>query len=172
VTDLRDALLTVPDARTWFACAGVFALFVACAGPIGLLSGLLRPTVPHVMTRDVVMTAALVFVHPAFVEEVIFRGLLLPRDVRALPRRRVVMGAVVALALYVASHPLNAILFRPSVLQLFANPVYLVLATLLGIACTIAYLVSRSIWPAVAIHWVSVVTWIWLLGGREMLGRS
>jgi len=172
VTDLRDALTTVPDAQTWLGCAGVFGLFVACAGPIGLLSGLLHPTVPHLMSRDAFLTALVVFVHPAFVEEVVFRGLLLPRDMRSMPPLRAFVATVAALALYVASHPLNAILFRPGVLQLFASPAYLALATLLGIACTIAYLFSRSIWPSVAIHWVSVVTWIWLLGGREMLGRS
>ena len=75
-----------------------------------------------------------------------------------------------ALAVYVASHPINALLFRPQVLGLFESTSYLVLATLLGLTCTATYLISRSIWPPVTIHWLTVVMWIWLLGGHQLLG--
>jgi predicted Abi (CAAX) family protease len=86
-----------------------------------------------------------------------------------MPRGRVLLIAGGALALYVASHPLNAILFRPQALALFESPVYLTLATLLGAACTAAYFISRSIWPPVAIHWLTVVAWLYLLGGHALL---
>jgi predicted Abi (CAAX) family protease len=172
VTDVREALTTMPDARSWLACALVFVLFIVCAGPIGLLSGFLRPSAPPLAAFDVLTTAALVFIQPALLEEIVFRGLLLPRDSRSLPRRRLLAIAVVALSLYVASHPLNAMLFRPGVLHVFASPVYLLLAALLGIACTTAYLVSKSIWPPVVIHWVSVLVWLWFLGGQALMMRT
>jgi predicted Abi (CAAX) family protease len=47
---------------------------------------------------------------------------------------------------------------------LLADPRFLVQVTLLGLACSLAYLVSGSIWPPVLIHWLTVV--VWLLGHR------
>jgi uncharacterized protein len=172
VTDLQEALTTVPRSRTWLACALVFALFVACAAPIGILSGLLRPGVPHVSAKEAVTTALLIFLQPALVEEIVFRGLLLPRDARSVRGRRLLLIAGGALAIYVASHPINAMLFRPDVLHVFGSPAYLVLTTLLGTACTVAYFISKSIWPPVAIHWVTVLMWLWFLGGEALLTHT
>lgn len=169
VRDLRDALATIPDWRTWRTCALAFGAFLVCAAPIGLVSGLLRPSVAHLRPAEFVSAGMLLFVQPALVEEIIFRGLLLPRDAGTLQGHRVVLVAGAALAVYVASHPLNAWLFRPQALALFASPAYLTLATLLGLVCTATYVISRSIWPPVAVHWLAVVTWIWLLGGQALL---
>jgi predicted Abi (CAAX) family protease len=167
--DLRDALTTIPDSRTWRTCLLVYGLFLACALPIGLLSGLLRPGLARLAPSEMIGAGVLLFFYPALVEEIVFRGLLLPRSGGSLPRGRLMVVAGAALFVYVASHPINAGLFRPQILGLFASPAYLALTTLLGLACTAAYLISRSIWPAVAIHWLTVVIWIWLLGGRALL---
>jgi predicted Abi (CAAX) family protease len=147
----------------------VYVAFLLAAAPIGLTAGLLRPTMPHLPVQGALATGLLLLIQPALVEEIVFRGLLLPRDARTLPLRRLAVVVAAALAVYVASHPLNAWLFRPDVLGLFTSPVYLVLAALLGLACTITYFISRSIWPPVAIHWLTVVTWIWFLGGQRSL---
>ena len=77
--------------------------------------------------------------------------------------------AVGALLLYVAAHPLNAILFRPGLRTLFESPAYLSLAALLGATCTAAYWISRSIWPPVLIHWLTVLAWLYLFGGWALL---
>ena len=161
--------MTIPGRRAWTASAAVYALFLVCAAPIGLLTGLLRPSMPHLPPAQMIRVAFLIFLQPALVEEIVFRALLIPREAGAMPRRRLILVAGAALAVYVASHPLNAWLFRPQVLAVFASPAYLVLATLLGAACTAAYLVSRSIWPSVVIHWLTVVTWLWFLGGQALL---
>ena len=134
-----------------------------------MLSGLLRPGFATLTPAGMIGSGALLFVQPALVEEIVFRGLLLPRDYRSLPRGRLVAIAFVALVLYVVSHPINARLFRPQVLGLFESPAYLAITTLLGLACTATYLISRSLWPSVAIHWLTVVLWIWLLGGQALL---
>ena len=170
--DLRGALTTMPDWRTWRTCAFVYGVFLACAVPIGLLSGLLRPGLPHAAPAEMAVTAVGLFVQPALAEEIVFRALLLPRRVESMSRARLAAVASGAIALYVASHPVNALLFRPAALSLFESPVYLVLAALLGLACTAAYLIARSIWPPVAIHWLTVVAWIWFLGGAPLLGRT
>ena len=163
------ALTTIPDARTWGRCALAYVIFLICGLPVGLLTGLLHVSVPHVAPAVVLSTSAIALVHPAFVEELIFRVLLLPREPRSMRRGRLIVVAGIALALYVASHPLNAILFRPQLRSLFESPAYLSLAALLGATCTAAYWISRSIWPPVLIHWLTVVIWIWLLGGWALL---
>ena len=167
--DLRAAMTTMPDGPMWLRCAAVYALFLLVAAPIGLWSGLLRPGAPHLTPASTLVTALLVFLQPALVEEIVFRGILLPRDVRSMKRGRVALVAIAALALYVAAHPLNAWLFKPPLLRLFEDPVYLLLAALLGLTCTAAYFISRSLWPPVVIHWLTVLTWIWFLGGQALL---
>lgn len=170
--DLRDALTTIPDWRAWRTCAFVYALFLICAVPIGLLSGLLRPGLPAFSPAEMAGTGLLIFVQPALAEEIIFRALLLPRRAGSMSRGRLFVVAAAALAVYVAAHPLNAFIFKPGVLTLFESPAYLLIAALLGLACTAAYWISLSIWPPVAIHWLTVMTWIWLFGGRALLGQA
>jgi predicted Abi (CAAX) family protease len=163
------ALKTIPDRRAWARCALVYGIFLICAFPIGLLTGLLQPGVAHVAPAIWLGTSAIVFVHPACVEEFIFRVLLLPRSPDAMPRGRLIAITLVALALYVVSHPLNAMLFRPEAAAVFERPAYLMIVALLGITCTAAYWISKSIWPPVAMHWLTVVLWLWLLGGQALL---
>jgi predicted Abi (CAAX) family protease len=166
------ALRTIPDRRAWVRCATVYAIFLVVALPIGLLSGLLIPQVARIAPSAFVATAFIVLLHPAFSEELIFRVLLLPRDPSASSRSRVIAIAVGALALYVASHPVNAILFKPGVAAVFERPAYLALVTLLGAACTAAYWISKSIWPSVVMHWLTVLAWLWLLGGHALLSGT
>jgi predicted Abi (CAAX) family protease len=170
--DLRDALTTIPDWRTWRTCAFVYGLFLVCAVPIGVLSGLLRPSLPYVSPVEMAVTALLILVQPALAEELLFRGLLLPRRADSMSRGRLLVVGGAALVVYVVAHPLNALLFKPEVLALFERPAYLVIAALLGLACTATYWISLSIWPPVAIHWLTVVAWIWLFGGRALLGQT
>ena len=35
--------------------------------------------------------------------------------------------------------------------------------------CSIGYILSRSLWVPVLIHWVTVVVWVSFLGGRNLL---
>ena len=167
--DLREALTTLPDARTGLACALLYALFLLVSATIGLASGLLRVDVSHASVGDAMRIVMLLFIQPAMFEEIVFRGLLLPRDVRSTRRSHAAFVGGLSLAAYVASHPLNAWLFRPQVLSLFSSHAYLVLTTLLGLTCTATYWISRSLWPSVFIHWLTVVVWIELLGGRALL---
>ena len=166
---LVGAVKTLPSARTWGRCALAYAAFLACAFPVGVVSGLLHAGLPDARPAEIAATCLMVLVHPAFVEEMLFRALLLPRNAASARGVPLLLTAGVALALYVASHPLNAMLFRPQALSLFSSPGYLTLVAMLGATCTWAYLTSRSIWPPVAMHWLTVVSWIWLLGGRALL---
>jgi len=170
VRDVRAALATLPGWTTWRQCLIVYGAFVACALPIGLLTGVVRLSPAPFPPATAAAIALIALVHPAFVEETIFRALLVPRRVRELPAGRAALIAALALAAYVGSHPVNAILFRPSALAIFTNPAYLFIAALLGAACTVVYALSGSIWPAVLLHWITAVVWILFLGGQALLG--
>jgi predicted Abi (CAAX) family protease len=167
--DVAAGVTTVPTGADWARAAACYAAFLIAALPIGLLSGLLHVDPVAAAPAAVLAEAAILLVHPAFVEELIFRVVLLPGRCRtwSVPQRAGLSAA--ALAVFVAAHPVNGLLFMPSALALFTNPWYLALAALLGAACTVTYLSSGSIWPGVVIHWVSVVIWIFLLGGRRLL---
>ena len=167
-----EALTTIPDRRAWTRCVLVYGIFLLCAVPIGLTTGLLHPGLSHAPAVAIVTGSLLALVHPAFVEELIFRVILLPRNPATMQRAKLAVITVVALALYVVSHPLNAIIFRPDARAVFESPAYLAVVTLLGLACTAAYWLSRSIWPSVAIHWLTVVLWLWLLGGQALLSGT
>jgi predicted Abi (CAAX) family protease len=147
--DIRAAITTWPPAGVWARCAALYLIFLACAFPIAWWAGLIAPSPTPMTPAAAAGLAALVFVHPAFFEELVFRALLLPRRPREVPRARLVAIAAIALALYVAAHPLNAWLFSPGLRGLFTSPSYLALAALLGLTCTLAYFVSSSIWPPV-----------------------
>ncbi len=71
--------------------------------------------------------------------------------------------------MFIVYHPLNALSFFPRGLETFFNVIFLVLAALLGIVCSIAYIQSGSLWTAVGIHWFAVVVWLLLLGGYRKL---
>lgn len=71
-----------------------------------------------------------------------------------------------ALALFVAWHPINGLFLKTEASQTFLDPVFLLLATLLGGCCTFVYLRTGSIWPSTLIHWLSLVSWKAFLGGR------
>lgn len=169
VRDVGAALVTLPTAAAWRRCAYVYALFLALALPLGLTSGVLSASLAPLTAASAARLALAVAVHPAFTEELVFRALLLPR--RAAPGRRFALAVAAALTLYVVAHPVNAALFRPDTLGLFSDPAYLAMTTLLGLACTAAYVTSGSIWPAVLMHWLTVVLWILTLGGYALLGR-
>ena len=67
--------------------------------------------------------------------------------------------AVIALAAFVLWHPVQVWLGLPMAQPVFLEPAFLVMAALLGVVCTLAYRRSGSIWPAVMIHWLTVVAW-------------
>src|SRR5262245_61843453 len=112
IRDVRAALTTIPDARTWRRCLAVYLAFLAVTLPLALASGFLRPSAPDLSPASILLICAYLFVRPAFVEELVFRGLLLPRGTNGRGTWRLVALAAAALIVFVASHPLNGWLFR------------------------------------------------------------
>jgi predicted Abi (CAAX) family protease len=167
--DVWAALTTWPSRGDWTLGAGLYVMFLVGAVPIGIVSGLLHPSLPPLSAGGALVTALTILLHPAFSEELVFRVLLLPRRLETVSRTRLYITIGLALFLYVAAHPLNAYLFWPAAMPIFGNPFYLAMTTLLGLTCITAYLMSGSIWLPALIHWLTVTLWLLLLGGQALL---
>lgn len=74
---------------------------------------------------------------------------------------------MLGIALFIVWHPLNAMTINPNAYPMFTNPLFLCLAALMAIACTITYLKTGSLWVPIAIHWLTVVVWVFFLSGRN-----
>jgi predicted Abi (CAAX) family protease len=165
---LEDAWRTLPGRRDWLHAGALLLIFSLLALPIGYAAGFLQrgSAIPWSATPRIVLTA---FLFPTVVEGNLFRVMLLPHPSEKASAGANCFWAFVSLVLYTASHPLNAILFSHAHRPTFTDPAFLLLAALLGLACTLAYLQSGSLWPPVAIHWAVVVVWLLFLGGYRML---
>ena len=170
--DIGAALTTWPTRGDWLRGAGLYAMFLVGAVPLGIVSGLLHPSLPPLPVGGALLTAAMILLHPAFTEELVFRVLLLPRRLEHVSRLRLYVTICAALLLYVAAHPLNAYFFWPAAWPVFANAFYLAMTALLGLTCITAYLMTGSIWLPVLIHWLTVTLWLLLLGGQALLQYS
>lgn len=164
------ALTTLPDRSGWGWSAAILFACGAVAAAIGFPTGFLRLAPAHLPAGTLLGASAGLLVHPSFVEEVLFRALPIPHPREDASTRATALWTALGLVLFVAAHPLNALMLRPAALSVFTSPVFLVLAGLLGLACSAAYLRSGSIWLAVLIHWVAANVWIFFLGGAALLG--
>ena len=97
---------------------------------------------------------------PALSEEIVFRGLLTP----GRGARRPVAGLIAAVALFALWHVIEALTFLPGA-GLFLTPGFLACATVLGAACAWMRYDTGSLWPAVALHGVTVWLWQTLFAG-------
>ena len=140
----------------------LLTLFALVAVPFSLLSGLFE-WAPS--SEGLLALALLAVVLPALGEELIFRAPLLWFQKRGA----VFWPAALSLILFVLWHPFNAWLFLQEARTLATDPRFLFLVVGLGLACTFATLRSGSLWPAVLIHWLVVVSWKGLFGGPQFL---
>jgi len=149
--------------KAW-ALVPVFAIVSAVIGfsadllKVEWLNSELAPLLPLVL-----------FVFPSLLEEAFFRGVLIPRNVLQAGPAKATAAVVVSTLLFVAWHPFNALAFNHSAIPLFLDPWFLVMVGALGLTCGYGYVVSRSIWVPVIIHWATVVVWVFLFGGRNLV---
>jgi predicted Abi (CAAX) family protease len=162
------AFSTIPDFTDWLVAAMLVLVYSAIALTVGFWSGFLQVDV-QTSQRTIVGVLIGCFLSPGITEEILFRVLILPHPEENVSGLVLWLWGCVSLALFVVYHPLNALTFYPAGRSTFMNPVFLMLAAVLGAACSIAYLHSGSIWPAVAIHWLAVTVWLLLLGGYRRL---
>lgn len=166
---LSAAVSTIPDTKGWLDGAALLLLFAIIALPIGFQSKFIQLEMVRVSWQNAIAITILSLFMPATSEELVFRGLLLPRTTENLSVAEIWFWGCLSLILFIIYHPLNALTFFPRGRQTFFHPIFLTLAGLLGIVCTLAYLQSGCLWIPVIIHWLIVVVWLLLLGGYGKL---
>ena len=158
VVDLIAGLRCLPGLPGWsragieLAWALPLVLIVALGGGLVGWHG-----VPEASTAA--WLAATLFLAPALGEEVLFRGLLIPRRGRKAP------WIAISTALFVLWHPLQALTFGPPWSTVFLDPWFLAAVAVLGVTLGRIYAATGSLWPCVAVHWLVVFGWKALLGG-------
>jgi len=168
VKRLTSAILAPVDGRDWLVFVAIFGVYGAIALPIGFSSGLLR-LAPMPTSLRLVRGMVQLFFLPSLLEEIIFRVLLLPHPTEVLLPMTWLGWATLSLALFVLCHPLNALTLYPAGRPTFFQWPFLLLAGLLGVACTLAYGLTGSLWLVTLLHWLVVVLWLFYLGGQSLL---
>ena len=154
------ALRRWPNARQWLQAAPVLAATAAIVLAIAMIGGLAH-WAPLPLGTDWLRIAAIALVLPALVEEIVFRGLLMP--VPGIASMRI--GMWLSIALFVAWHPLQAVAFGPPWSALFLAPAFLAAVLVLAIGLTHVRIVTGSLWPAILGHWLIVAAWKLLFAG-------
>jgi predicted Abi (CAAX) family protease len=90
--------------------------------------------------------AARLLVAPAFLEELLFRALLLPSALDGVKPLAMLPWMALSVGLFVAWRARRRL-----------RPRGLAQATLLGVACSLIYVVSGSLWWAVLLHWLAAL---------------
>jgi predicted Abi (CAAX) family protease len=134
---------------------------------IGFASGLFTPGFLDLRRFWYLPLTLLVF--PCILEECVFRGLLIQREVLASGSKRAATQIVLSSLAFTLWHPLNALTINRSAQPFFLNPWFLAITLLLGITCGYAYARSRSLWVPILIHWLTVLAWVLCLGGRNLV---
>lgn len=158
ITQAIDGLRTWPTGAAWrqtfLLCMAAFPAMLL----LGWAGGLVRPSVlPD--AHELIGLALLLAIVPAFGEELLFRGLLIPR--RSPKRRSVLLSAF----LFVLWHPLQAWIIGPPWSAVFLDPWFLTIVFVLGLLLGSIYARTASLWPCVAVHWLVVLVWKAALGG-------
>ena len=167
--DIKRGLITLPKGSDILFSVVIFLIYMAVALPVGFCSGFFTI---HVLATDIWVIIGLpisLFFVPSLFEEFFFRGLLLPHKERAVSTFPLLFYAAFSIILFIAWHPVNAMTINHPAFTLFTDPVFLSLAALMAIACTITYIKTGSLWVPIAIHWLTVVVWVFFLSGRNFL---
>jgi predicted Abi (CAAX) family protease len=160
---------TIPDVAAWGYATLLLLIYTLLALPVAFGFGFIRMGLPKLSWWGRVGVLLGALATPAISEEVVFRVLLLPHPAEAVAGITPWLWGSFSLILFILYHPANAYSFFPAGRQVFIAPIFLSLAALLGVICTLSYLQSGSLWPPVFLHWIIVVVWLLLLGGYDKL---
>ena len=157
-TDLLAGLTHLPDGAGWRAVGVELAWALPLLLIVAHAGGLARLQSPPAASTAA-MLAATLFVMPALLEELLFRGLIIPREGAK------VRWIALSVVLFVLWHPLQVVTFGPPWDGSFLDPWFLLVVAILGLALARMYALSRSLWPSIAAHWLVVFGWKAFFGG-------
>ncbi len=151
-------------------CLAAAAVFAVCAALIGQHGRLFEFDVLDLREAWFLPFTMLVF--PSLLEEAFFRGLLIPRSTELKASRSSLTIILFSSLLFTLWHPFNALLINAGAREFFYNIHFLAIVFLLGITCAISYLASRSLWIPILIHWITILVWVFFLGGRNLAAQA
>ncbi|MBD2680058.1 CPBP family intramembrane metalloprotease [Nostoc paludosum FACHB-159] len=166
------ASLVIPSFQDWLLVVLLLGIYSAIAIPIGWKFEFLQIQIWSGNWLDQSLLILRCLFAPAILEELIFRVFLVPHPTENINFSDWLLWVTISLLLFILYHPLNAKTFFKAGLSTFFNLVFLSLAALLGITCTVAYALTGSLWVIVLIHWVVVVVWLIVFGGMGKLADS
>lgn len=108
-------------------------------------------------------------IFPSLLEEAFFRGVLIPNNTKEKGYGYIVFYTLLSTAVFILWHPLGALTINPVARGIFLNPSFLFIVFCLGLVCSLSYIYSRSLWWPIAIHWLTVLLWVLLLGGHNLV---
>ncbi len=173
VLRLWAGIVTLPNLSGWLTALGLLGAYSIVALAIGFKSGFLTVdrqfgSLDLPLIKKIGSLIHLFFL-PAVFEEILFRLLLLPHPIEIAIAGDLYLWSAISLGLFIIYHPLNALTFYKVGRPTFMDWRFLTLTGLLGVVCTIAYLLTSSIWAAVIIHWIVVMGWLKVFGGDRRL---
>ena len=163
-----NASLTIPSREDWAELLLWLLIYTAIALLLGFRFDFLQVNFLPFWNRGLKIIIISLF-FPAIVEEILFRVVLLPHPSEQASTIDLSSWVLISLILFLIAHPLNGMTFSPNKKEVFFQPIFLVLAFLLGVVCTILYCNSGSVWTAVIFHWLIVSVWLACLGGSQKL---
>ncbi|WP_066377520.1 CPBP family glutamic-type intramembrane protease [Anabaena sp. CA = ATCC 33047] len=163
------ASIVLPQSTDWLVVAGTLLIYTAIALPLGLKTGFLYWSFTPTQKISQFKIALQSAISPALTEELVFRVLPLPHPIEVINWYQWGLWAGFILVLFIIYHPLNARTFFRTGYPTFFQPIFLTLAGLLGLCCTVAYALTGSFWVIFLIHWIIVVVWLLAFGGQRHL---
>jgi len=161
LTRLKRSLLTWPDGQDWAQCLLIGALGLVLSGAVAWMGGVIHWQ-PH--TEGWLPRLLSVMLVPAFTEELVFRGLLVPDRTET---RRPILWIGGAVLVFIVWHVFEALVLLPGA-RMFLHPAFLTSAGLIGLACALMRYRTDSLWPGVILHGLLVWCWQVLLGGPDV----
>ncbi|AMW26646.1 CPBP family glutamic-type intramembrane protease [Arthrospira platensis] len=169
----RLAMATaLPTPSDWWILAATFLVYSAIALPLGFSMNFLKWNPIDFHPLRLLGAMIWLFITPALLEETLFRVLLIPPPTEALSPLIWLFWAAFSLILFIISHPIAALTYNRAGNPTFCQTPFLSLATILGLACTIAYTLTGSLLIPVLFHWLVVVVWLFLLDGEHKLSAN
>lgn len=142
-----------------------FLIFASISYLYGSFFGIFHVGLLH--SNLVFVLPITLFIFPSLLEEIVFRGLLIPHNTAEKNQLQRGFYLSISTLLFVLWHPFNALTINTGAQGIFLNPHFLFIVMLLGLTCGYTYMHTKSLWVPVLIHWITVIVWVLLLGGRN-----
>lgn len=162
VQRIQSSFMTLPSAEDWLFTFTIAAVLAIPFLVIGHYSNIF--SFDHIQFS--IPVALKIIPAPCIAEELVWRVMCNPHKGEYPRLQKVIICSILSNFCYVISHPLNAWYLRPVAREVFCHPGFLVIITLLGFAGNLVFYETRSLWPPVLLHWLTVFVWL-SLGGRH-----